>query len=133
MAGQMDRRAGPAAAGPEVGSSMIWPSSARSSIGMMTSTSRGLRTPASTMATGRASPPSVPPRKRAISSSGRWVADRPMRCGAGPPPARTQCSSRSRVSERWLPRFVAATAWISSMITASTPRNVSRAAEVSIR
>ena len=55
--------------------------------GSTTSISSGLRTPASTMVTGRGaarrSVSSVPPRKRAISSSGRCVADRPMRCGAG--------------------------------------------------
>ena len=37
------------------------------------------------------------------------------------------------MTARWLPRLVAASAWISSTITASTPRSVSRAAEVSIR
>ena len=47
--------------------------------------------------------------------------------------ARTRASSRSSVSARWAPRLVAASAWISSMITASTPRSVSRAADVSIR
>jgi hypothetical protein len=108
-----------------------------SSIGITTSISSGLRTPASTMATGRgrrsAPSTSVPPRNRAISSSGRCVADRPMRWGAGPPAEVTQCSRRSRVTDRWLPRFVAAIAWISSTITASTPRSVSRAADVSIR
>ena len=53
-----------------------------SSTGTMTSTSSGLRTPASTIVTGRGWPSaSRPPRKRAISSSGRCVADSPMRCG----------------------------------------------------
>ena len=45
----------------------------------------------------------------------------------GLPAPVTSCSSRSRVSDRWAPRLVAATAWISSTITASTPRSVSRA------
>ena len=62
-------------------------------------------------------PSPKPPRKRAISSSGRWVADRPMRCGGR---SRDRCSSRSRVRARWAPRLVAARAWISSTITAST-------------
>ena len=57
-----------------------------------------------------------PPRKRAISSSGRCVAERPMRCGG----ARTRRSSRSSVSARCAPRFVPAIAWISSTITART-------------
>ena len=109
-----------------------------SSTGMTTSISSGLRTPASTTVTGRgrrtpSSPIAVPPRKRAISSSGRCVADRPIRCGDGRPPWRTQWSRRSRVTARWLPRLVAARAWISSTITASTPRSVSRAADVSMR
>ena len=57
-------------------------SSAMSSTGTTTSSSIGLRWPASTMATGRAVPSSAcPPRNRAISSSGRCVADSPMRCG----------------------------------------------------
>ena len=86
MAGQMECRTGPAAAGPEVGSSITVPSSAMSSTGITTSISRGLRTPASTTVTGRgrrspAGGPSVPPRNRAISSNGRCVADRPIRCG----------------------------------------------------
>ena len=103
IAGQMLRRTGPAAAGPLVGSSITWPSSAMSSTGTTTSISSGLRMPASTMVTGRgrrragpAGSSSKPPRKRAISSSGRWVADRPMRCGG-----RSQrASSRSSVSAR---------------------------------
>ena len=58
-----------------------------------------------------------PPRNRAISSSGRWVADSPMRWGG----VSHRSSSRSRVRARWAPRLVAARAWISSMITVSTP------------
>ena len=108
IAGQMLRRTGPAAAGPLVGSSITWPSSAMSSTGTTTSISSGLRMPASTMVTGRgrrrdgsAGSSSKPPRKRAISSSGRWVADRPMRCGG-----RSQrASSRSSVRARWAPAW----------------------------
>ena len=61
-----------------------------------------------------------PTRKRPTSSSGFCVALRPMRCGSRP----SSCSAprRSSVSARCAPRLVAATAWISSTITASTPR-----------
>ena len=53
-----------------------------SSTGMTTSISSGLRMPASTIVTGRGAPGAdQPPRKRATSSSGRCVADSPMRCG----------------------------------------------------
>ena len=59
-----------------------WPRAPMSSTGTTTSISSGLRMPASTMVTGRGRPgASKPPRKRAISSSGRCVADSPMRCG----------------------------------------------------
>ena len=56
-----------------------------SSTGTTTSISSGLRMPASTMVTvgGAGRRRSKPPRKRAISSSGRCVADSPMRWGAG--------------------------------------------------
>ena len=60
----------------------------------------------------------------------------PRPAAAAPAPSRrdaTSASSRSRVRARWAPRLVAASAWISSMITASTPASVSRAADVSIR
>ena len=57
------------------------PGSVMSSTGTITSTSSSLREPASTMVTGRASLSVWPPRKRAISSSGRCVAESPMRCG----------------------------------------------------
>ena len=70
-----------------------------------------------------------PPRKRATSSSGRCVADRPMRCGG----VVVISSSRSSDSARWAPRLVGARAWISSTITTSTPASVSRAEDVSIR
>ena len=101
-----------------------------SSRGMTTSTSRSFRIPASTILTGRRTPGSLnPPRNSAISSSGRWVADRPIRCGG----FSAISSSRSSVSARWAPRLVVAIAWISSMITVSTPMSVSRAADVHIR
>ncbi len=135
MAGQMLRRTGPAATGPLTGSSITSPRAPMSSTGTTTSMSRVLRTPASTMVTGRArgGPPGAgsiwPPRKRAISSSGRWVADRPMRWNG----RSALASRRSSESARWAPRLVGARAWISSMMTDSTERSVSRACEVSIR
>ena len=70
-----------------------------------------------------------PPRKRATSSIGRTVAERPMRWAG----RSSSSSRRSRERARWAPRFVPATAWTSSMITVSTPRRDSRACEVSIR
>ena len=55
------------------------PSAAMSSTGTTTSSSSGLRAPASTIVTSRSAP--IPPRKRAMVSSGRCVALRPMRWG----------------------------------------------------
>ena len=87
-------------------------------------------TPASMIVTSRCGPT----RKRPISSSGFWVADRPIRWTvAAGRPTRAWASRRSSVSARCEPRLVAATAWISSTITASTPLSISRAREVSIR
>ena len=67
--------------------------------------------------------------KRPTSSSGFCVADRPMRWGS------RSCSaaSRSSVSARCEPRLVAATAWISSRMIASTPVRISRAPLESMR
>ena len=62
-----------------------------SSTGTITSISIGLRWPASTIVTGRGPSVVCPPRKRAISSSGRCVADKPMRCGG----VSVSCSRRS--------------------------------------
>ena len=70
-----------------------------------------------------------PPRKAAIASSGRCVADRPMRCGS----ASARWLRRSRLSARCAPRFVAAMACTSSTMTCSTPRRISRAWLVSSR
>ncbi len=107
-----------------------WPISDMSSTGTTTSSSSGLRIPASTITTGRRSPDAVcPPRKWATSSSGRCVADRPMRCGG----VAVISSNRSRESIRWAPRLVVAMAWISSMITVSTSTRVEAADDVSIR
>ena len=76
--------------------------------------------------------PAPPPRKRATSSSGRCVADRPMRCSGADRPS-AQASSRSSDSARCAPRLVGTSAWISSMITVSTDRSDSRAFDVSSR
>ncbi len=78
----------------------------------------------------RPRPGAEPPRKRATSSTGRTVADRPIRCAGG---VSSSSSSRSSESARWAPRLVPATACTSSTITVSTPRSDSRACEVSIR
>ena len=53
-------------------------SRAMSSTGTSTLTSIVFSRPASTIATSRL----LPPRKRATSSSGRCVAERPIRCGS---------------------------------------------------
>ena len=70
-----------------------------------------------------------PPRKWAISSSGRCVALSPMRCGG----RFVSRSSRSRLSIRWAPRLVVAMAWISSMMIVSTLTSVLRTSLVSMR
>ena len=83
MDGQMLERRSPRPAGPPGWSSggRTSPSADMSSTGTMTWRSSGLRAPASTISTSRSAP--VPPRNRAIVSSGRCVADRPIRW-AGP-------------------------------------------------
>ena len=138
-AGQIDVRVVSApAAGPEGASSTTLPSSAMSGTGTTTWTSTAVPPPASTISTGRAvqassSPGVPPPRKRATSDRGRWVADRPMRWGAGRPAASTSASSRSSESARCAPRLVPATACTSSTITVSMLPSVSRARDVSSR
>ena len=95
-----------------------------SSTGTRTVSSKRLSDPGATTVTGRS-----PARKRATSECGRTVADRPtLRAGVS-----SRSSSRSRLRARWAPRLLAATAWISSMITVSTVARVSRAAEVRSR
>ena len=101
-----------------------------SSTGTTTSTSICLRVPASTMLTLRRRPSGPwPPRKWATSSSGRCVADSPMRWGG----RAVMASSRSSDSMRWAPRLVVAIAWISSMMTVSTLTSVSATDDVSMR
>ena len=95
-----------------------------SSTGTSTLTSMVFAAGGRTTVTGAA-----PPRNRATSSTGRTVADSPIRCaGAG-----SNASSRSSDSARCAPRLVPATACTSSTITVSTPRSASRADEVSSR
>ena len=87
--------------------------------------SSALRLPASTISTSRPGP--IPPRNRAIVSSGRWVADRPIRCIGGASAARRR-SSRSSDSARCAPRFVPAIAWTSSRIDRlDAPQRLARA------
>src|SRR5229473_2246511 len=83
-----------------------------SSTGTSTFTSIVFSRPASTMATSRP----VPPRNFATSSSGRWVAERPIRCGS----TLVRADNRSRLRARCEPRLVAATEWISSTISHRT-------------
>ena len=70
-----------------------------------------------------------PPRNRATSSTGRTVAESPIRCAG----RSSSPSSRSSESARCEPRLLAATACTSSTMTVSTVFSVSRAAEVSMR
>ena len=146
----------PCAAGP-LGCSTGWPTLAMSAIGTSTVIASFFGSRASTTVTARgapgvasansscraragsalprALPPArrpagmVPPRKRAISSRLRCVADRPMRCSG----RSTIRSSRSSDSAMCAPRLVETSAWISSTITVSTARSRSRAFEVSSR
>ena len=129
--GQMlERRSVSAAvAGPLRNSVVGLPRSPMSSTATITCTSSSLRTPALTICTLRAIPSRDPPRNRATSSSGRCVADSPMRWNG----LTVISSSRSRETIRCAPRLVGASAWISSMITVSTLASVSRAADVSIK
>ena len=95
-----------------------------SSTGTTTLRSHRFSEGGATMSTG-----AWPPRNRATSSSGRTVALRPIRWAG----FSSMASSRSRLTARWAPRLVPATACTSSTITVSTPRSDSRAWLVSIR
>ncbi len=99
-------------------------SSARSATGTTTERSKRLVEGGWTMVAPRRGL-----RNRATSSTGRTVALRPIR-RAG---RSSSSSSRSRLSARWAPRLVPATACTSSRITVSMPRSASREAEVSSR
>jgi hypothetical protein len=124
MWGQMEERSGTPEADPDAGSSDGSPMAAMSSTGTTTARSNAFSLGGATTLTGRG-----PPRKRATSSSGRTVADRPMR-RAG---RSSSSSRRSRLRARWAPRLVATTEWTSSTITVSTWARASRALEVSSR
>src|SRR5262245_24812878 len=146
MCGQMLARAGAPAAEPRRGSPASSPIAAMSSTGTSTDSSNALAAGGATTVTGRAPagpPGSVPvpgvgpagawpPRKRAASSSGRTVADSPIRCARGRPYPRSW-SRRSRLSARCAPRLVATSEWTSSTITVSTAASASRAWDVSSR
>ena len=55
--------------------------------------------------TPRRASPSPPPRKRATSSSGRWVAESPIRCSGCAAAARPAARARGRGARRaWCPR-----------------------------
>ncbi len=95
-----------------------------SSMGTTTDSSKVFCARGATISTG-----AEPPRKRATSSIGRTVADRPMRCAG----FSKRASRRSRLTARWAPRLVAATACTSSTMTVWTLRSVAAACEVSIR
>ena len=107
-------------------SSRSWtpPGLVMSSTGTTTESSHSLLEGGATISTG-----ALPPRNRATSSSGRTVAERPMRWAG----ESSIASRRSRLSARWAPRLVPATACTSSMITVRTPRSDSRAWLVSMR
>ena len=147
---------GCADAGPLTGSGRC-PTFAMSAMGTSTVMASDFGARASTMVTGRAGggassansacsassgdctarcaapdrgrPGACPPRKSAISSRFRCVADRPMRwLGRS-----VIAASRSSVSARCAPRLVETRAWISSTMTVSMARSRSRAFEVSSR
>ncbi len=95
-----------------------------SSTGTTTSRSSCFALPASTISIGR--PPET---KRAISSSGRCVAESPTRwIGSG-----VSLTSRSRLTARCAPRFVPAIACTSSTIRYLTLSRFARACEVRSR
>ena len=119
----MLERASARDAGPLRISSVSVPSLDMSSTGTSTRRSSCFVWPASTIFTGRGPSALKPTRKRATSSSGRCVAESPMRCSGRP----ASSSSRSSDSARCAPRLVATIAWISSTITVWTLRRLSRA------
>ncbi len=144
--GQIDGRRGPAAAAPDRSSGtpgLAGPAatpavapvrSVRSGTGTTTSTSTRLVAGGCTTCTARPASAELraPARKVATASTGRTVADSPIRW-AGPPSASSSASRRSRLRARCAPRLVPATAWISSRITVRTPASPARAAEVRTR
>ncbi len=105
--GQIEVRGSAPAAEPS-NSAVGTPSSRMSSTGTTTEMSNCLSDGGFTTTVSAA-----PPRKRATSSTGRTVADNPIRCAG----FSSSASRRSRDSARCAPRLVAATACTSSMIT----------------
>ncbi len=132
--GQIDARPLAAASSDRDGATPA-SSSVMSSTGTAMRSSRFGACGGATMAAGSGRTPSppatcpAPPRKEATSSAGRTVADRPMRCAG----RSRSASRRSRLSARWAPRFVPASACTSSTITVSTPASPARACDVSTR
>ena len=130
-AGQIEARCAAPAAEPSTSSSAPGPealspasSALMSSTGTTTLTWTTFADSGCTTRTGR-----PPARNVETSSTGRTVAERPMRCAG----ASSSASRRSRERARCAPRFEASTACTSSTITVSTPRSDSRAAEVRSR
>ena len=111
---------------PPCRSGRRWSCPARScpGTGTTTSTSICLVDGGWTTVTGR-----PPARNRATSSTGRTVADSPIRCAG----RSSSASSRSSETARCAPRLVPATACTSSMMTVRTPVSISRARLVSSR
>ena len=86
----------------------------KSSTGETTATSRSREKPASTITGSRAVAPVT---NASASSTGRTVAEQPMRCGRGSPASCTSACSRSSESARWAPRLLPSSAWTSSTMT----------------
>ena len=86
----------------------------KSSTGETTATSRLREKPASTITGSRAVAPVT---NASASSTGRTVAEQPIRCGRGSPASCTSACSRSSESARWAPRLLPSSAWTSSTMT----------------
>ncbi len=119
--GQIDARRSAPAAAPER-SPVSSPRDDMSSMGTTTVRSKVLSTGGATTVTGR-----PPARNVATSSSGRTVAESPMRWAGWSRMASRRSSERARCA----PRLVAHTECTSSTITVSMPRSASRADDVS--
>ncbi|CAM3902131.1 hypothetical protein ISCU110981_19520 [Isoptericola cucumis] len=103
----------------------------RSGTGTTTSIAHRLVDGGCTTTTSRPPSPGVrcPPRNAETASTGRTVADSPMRWAG----RSSIASRRSRLRARCAPRLVPATAWISSTTTVSTPASPARACDVRTR
>ena len=93
-------------------------------VGSSIATSRSRLWPQSTI-TVSWRPGCTPESSRATRSSGRWVAESPMRWSR-PPLSVTSASRRSRLKARWLPRLSRASVCTSSTMTVRTPRSSAR-------